>query len=61
MAGDDQAAKEKVATLVRDGGLNPVDAGGLNRARELEALGLLHMQLQQPLGTGFASAVKILA
>jgi 8-hydroxy-5-deazaflavin:NADPH oxidoreductase len=61
MAGDEQAAKEKVATLVRDGGLNPVDAGGLNRARELEALGLLHMQLQQPLGTGFASAVKILA
>jgi predicted dinucleotide-binding enzyme len=61
MAGDDEGAKEKVATLARDGGLNPIDSGGLQRARELEALGLLHMQLQQPLGTGFASAVKILA
>src|SRR5919112_3646634 len=61
MAGDDEGAKEKVATLARDGGLNPIDSGGLARARELEALGLLHMQLQQPLGTGFASAVKILA
>jgi 8-hydroxy-5-deazaflavin:NADPH oxidoreductase len=61
LAGDDADAKEQVATIVRDGGLNPLDAGGLRRARELEALGLLHMQLQEPLGTGFASAVKIVA
>ena len=61
MAGDDEDAKEAVATLARDGGLNPIDSGGLQRARELEALGLLHMQLQQPLGTGFASTAKILA
>jgi len=61
IAGDDDGAKEQVATLARDGGLNPIDAGPLGRARELEALGLLHMQLQQPLGTGFQSAVKILA
>jgi 8-hydroxy-5-deazaflavin:NADPH oxidoreductase len=61
LAGDDEGAKEQVATLARDGGLNPIDAGPLRRARELEALGLLHMQLQQPLGTGFQSTVKILA
>jgi 8-hydroxy-5-deazaflavin:NADPH oxidoreductase len=61
IAGDDAGAKEQVATLARDGGLNPIDAGPLGRARELEALGLLHMQLQQPLGTGFQSTVKILA
>jgi predicted dinucleotide-binding enzyme len=61
IAGDDEGAKEQVATLARDGGLNPIDAGPLSRARELEALGLLHMQLQQPLGTGFQSTVKILA
>jgi 8-hydroxy-5-deazaflavin:NADPH oxidoreductase len=61
LAGDDGEAKEAVATLARDGGLNPIDAGGLHRARELEALGLLHMQIQEPLGTGFASTVKILA
>ena len=31
------------------------------RARELEALGFLHMAVQQPLGTGYASAVTFLA
>jgi predicted dinucleotide-binding enzyme len=61
IAGDDEAAKEAVATLARDGGLNPIDTGGQDRARELEALGLLHMTLQDRLGTGFASAVKFLA
>lgn len=61
IAGDDDDAKEAVATLARDGGLNPIDTGGLSRARELEALGLLHMGLQDTLGTGFASAVKFLA
>jgi predicted dinucleotide-binding enzyme len=61
IAGDDEGAKEQVATLVRDGRLNPIDVGSLDRARELEALGLLHMGVQGPLGTGFASTVKILA
>jgi 8-hydroxy-5-deazaflavin:NADPH oxidoreductase len=61
IAGDDEAAKEAVAMLARDGGLNPIDTGGQDRARELEALGLLHMTLQDRLGTGFASAVKFLA
>jgi predicted dinucleotide-binding enzyme len=61
VAGDDAEAKDAVATIARDGGLNPIDVGGVERARELEALGLLHMQLQEPLGTGFGSAVKILA
>jgi 8-hydroxy-5-deazaflavin:NADPH oxidoreductase len=61
IAGDDEAAKAAVATLAREGGLNPIDVGPLRRARELEALGLLHMTLQDQLGTGFASAVKFLA
>jgi 8-hydroxy-5-deazaflavin:NADPH oxidoreductase len=61
IAGDDEAAKEAVATLARDGDLNPIDTGGQHRARELEALGLLHMTLQDRLGTGFASTVKFLA
>jgi hypothetical protein len=43
------------------GGWRAVDAGPLARARELEALGYLPMALQQPLGTGFSSAVKVLA
>jgi predicted dinucleotide-binding enzyme len=61
IAGDDEEAKARVAELARDGGLNPIDAGPQKRARELEALGLLHMGLQNTLGTGFASAVKVVA
>jgi 8-hydroxy-5-deazaflavin:NADPH oxidoreductase len=60
-AGDDAAAKDLVARLVRDGGMRPIDAGTLVRARELEALGYLHMAIQGTLGTHFASAVKIVA
>jgi predicted dinucleotide-binding enzyme len=60
IAGDDRAAKDAVAELARDGGLNPIDTGPLARARELEALGLLHMALQDQLGSGFASAVKLI-
>jgi NADPH-dependent F420 reductase len=59
LAGDDQDAKRMVSGLVADGGLRAVDAGPLARAHELEALGYLHMALQEPLGTGFGSAVKI--
>ena len=59
MAGDDQEAKAVVSTLIEDGGLRPVDAGPLARARELEAAGLLHMGVQEPLGSGFQSALKI--
>ena len=61
IAGDDSDAKATVAGLARDGGLNPIDAGPLKRARELEAMGLLHMTLQGALGTGFASAIRIVA
>jgi predicted dinucleotide-binding enzyme len=61
LAGDDEEAKATVAKLARDGGLNPIDAGGQRRARELEALGLLHMGVQNALGTGYKSTVKIIA
>jgi 8-hydroxy-5-deazaflavin:NADPH oxidoreductase len=61
LAGDAEGAKETVAQLVRDGGLRAIDTGSLERARQLEGLGFLHITLQQTLGTGFGSAVKILA
>ena len=61
LAGDDEEAKAAVSKLVEDGGLRPIDAGPLKRARELEAAGLLHMGIQERLGTGFGSALKILA
>src|SRR5688572_204378 len=34
IAGDDEDAKGTVATLVRNGALNPIDVGGIARARE---------------------------
>ena len=61
IAGDDEGAKETVAQLARDGGLRAIDVGPLERARHLESLGFLHMMAQQPLGTGFASAVKVVS
>ena len=61
IAADDEDAKATVSQLVSDAGLRPVDAGPLKRARELEALGYLHMAIQQPLGTNFTSTVKLLA
>jgi 8-hydroxy-5-deazaflavin:NADPH oxidoreductase len=61
IAGDDGEAKHTVAKVARDGGLNPIDVGPQKRARELESLGLLHMGVQNTLGTGYGSAVKIVA
>lgn len=61
IAADDDKAKSTVSEVIEAGGLRAVDAGPLARAHELEALGYLHMALQQALGTGFGSAVKFLA
>jgi predicted dinucleotide-binding enzyme len=54
------AAKARVSTLIRDGGLRAIDAGPLARARELEAAGFLHMAIQGALGTAFGSALTVL-
>ena len=59
IAGDDADAKATVAELVESSGLRAIDAGPLRRARELEALGYLHMAIQDGLGTGYGSAVKV--
>ena len=45
VAGDDADAKALVSDLVSAAGLKVVDAGGLKRARELEALGFLQITL----------------
>jgi NADPH-dependent F420 reductase len=60
IAGDDSEAKAKVARLVRDAGLRPIDAGPLERARQLEGVGLLHITLQPELGNTWMSSVKFL-
>lgn len=45
VAGDDEAARNRVVELVTTGGLAAVSVGGLRRARELEALAFLQMTL----------------
>ena len=61
IAGDDADAKSKVAQLVKDGDMRPIDTGPLSRARQIEAMELLHITLQGTLGTKGASTIKILS
>jgi NADPH-dependent F420 reductase len=60
IAGDDEDAKRKVASLVEGGGMRPVDVGPLRRARQIEHAAFLQISAQQALGTGFDTALKIL-
>ena len=60
IASDDEDAKSAVRRLAEDGGLRAIDAGPLERARQLEALGYLHMGIQDALGTGYSSTIKVL-
>jgi predicted dinucleotide-binding enzyme len=46
VAGDDQAAKDKVLELVKSIGFRPIDAGPLVMARVLEGMALLSITLQ---------------
>src|SRR5450759_3738142 len=46
VAGDDQAAKDKVLELVKSIGFRPIDAGPLVMARVLEGMALLNITLQ---------------
>lgn len=59
IAGDDGEAKAKVAALVEVGGMKPIDVGPLKRARQLEQVGLFHIAIQDQIGSGFASALKL--
>jgi predicted dinucleotide-binding enzyme len=61
VASDDDEAKQLVTQLAEDGGLRAVDAGPLAHAHQLEGLGYLHMAIQDGLGTGYGSTIKVLA
>jgi predicted dinucleotide-binding enzyme len=61
VAGDDAEAKALVALLIESGGLRALDVGPLVCARQLEALGLLHIALQITQNTGFMTAIKIIS
>jgi 8-hydroxy-5-deazaflavin:NADPH oxidoreductase len=50
--GDDPEAKETVAGLIRDVGLDPVDAGGLELASNLEAFALMIVNIAYVQGRG---------
>ena len=45
ISGDDTDAKAALAAAITAGGLEAIDAGSLNRARELEAIGFLQLTL----------------
>jgi 8-hydroxy-5-deazaflavin:NADPH oxidoreductase len=61
IAGDDAEAKATLSQLVETGGLRPIDAGPLQRARQLEGMAFLGIQLQFTLDTQFMSAWKLLS
>jgi hypothetical protein len=64
VAGDSDSAKAAVESFITDAGLNPIDAGPLRRARELEGFQLLIMTLQvNPAHASFNwnTALKVLA
>lgn len=58
--GDDDGAKGTAAGLLRDAGLDPVDAGPLRNARYLEPFGMLMVQLAYEQGRGVDIAVRLL-
>jgi predicted dinucleotide-binding enzyme len=51
-AGDDADAKEVVANLIRDAGFDPVDAGGLEQAADLEAFARIVIGIAYRQGRG---------
>lgn len=60
VAGDGKAAKQQLLTMGDDIGFDAVDAGPLQNARWLEALGYLNIQLGYTLGMGTQIAFKLL-
>lgn len=59
LAGDDAAAKETVATLVRDIGFEPVDAGALKMARTLEGMAWMNINLNVANGWPWQSGWRL--
>lgn len=59
VAGDDAGAKAQVLDLVGSIGLNPVDAGSLSRARQLEGMAFLNIALNALHGGAWQSGWKL--
>lgn len=60
-ATDDQSARESVATLLESMGFRPVYVGPLARARELEAIAFLNIQLQMQNQGDWRTTVTLVA
>jgi hypothetical protein len=61
IATDDAGAAKTLATLVEQGGLRPIEVGPLRRARELEAMGFLHITVQERMNGQFGTALKLVS
>ena len=61
VAGDDEAAKASVLSLVASIGLEPVDVGPLARARQLESLAFLNISLNATHNGAWRSGWKLVA
>jgi predicted dinucleotide-binding enzyme len=61
VAGDGANPKSKVAELVKEGAIRPVEVGPLSRARQIEGMPFLHIVGQSGPGTNWASTIKILS
>lgn len=59
IAGDDADAKAALVAVVQGGGLKAVDAGSLQRAHELEALGFLQLTLAAGEKTSWTSGFAL--
>jgi len=60
VASDDENAAQTVVKLAVDCGLRGLYVGPLKRARALEGFQLIHMAMQEKLGTNWMSTIKIL-
>src|SRR5207302_1122639 len=58
--GNDRDAKSHTANLIRDAGLQPVDAGALGNARYIEPLAMLMMELGQSQHMGSDIALRLM-
>jgi predicted dinucleotide-binding enzyme len=60
VAGDDADAKSALIEAVKAGGIEALDAGALSRARQLEALGFLQIQLAASEQVGWTGGFAVL-
>ncbi len=61
VAGDDAEAKKNVCELINSSDMRAIDVGPLANARHLEGFGLIQMQIQDQIGTGWMSALKFIS